>query len=237
MKIDVPPGHDTDINRLRQEYAGRKTRKKLAGLYSPFYKPYLYFSQQKTRVLLHALQQNGVESLEEKAVLEIGCGSGGVLQEYNALGVKPGDLYGIDLLFDRLQECHTRLPSAGISNADGQDLPFADDSFDLVLQYTAFSSILDAEIKRRMAAEMLRVLKQAGTIIWYDFWWNPTNAQTKGIRPVEIKELFPGCRTDFQKTTLAPPIARRVVPASWGLALFLEALGLFNTHYLVIIQK
>jgi hypothetical protein len=30
---------------------------------------------------------------------------------------------------------------------------------------------------------------------------------------------------------------RRLVPLSWGLALFLESLKIFNTHYLAAIEK
>jgi hypothetical protein len=41
----------------------------------------------------------------------------------------------------------------------------------------------------------------------------------------------------YQRITLAPPIARRLAPLSWGLCLFLESLELFNTHYLVAISK
>lgn len=225
-----------DIQRLRDEYAKRKVNH-LTEKYSLFYPGYLYSTQQLQRLIINVLGKITHNCFTDKRILEIGCGSGGVLQEYSSLGVRPVDLFGIDLLFDRLQECHARLPSAGISNADGQDLPFSTDAFDVVLQYTAFSSILDAQIKRRIAGEMLRVLKQDGFIVWYDFWWNPTNAQTKGIRPAEIKELFPGCRIDLHKTTLAPPVARRVVPVSWGLAMLLESLGILNSHYLVIIRK
>ena len=73
--------------------------------------------------------------------------------------------------------------------------------------------------------------------MWYDFWLNPTNPQTKGIRPAEIRQLFPGCRCSFQRITLAPPLARRIIPLSWGLGLLLEGLKLFNSHYLAAIQK
>ena len=42
-----------------------------------------------------------------------------------------------------------------------------------------------------MAEEMVRVLRKPdGLIVWYDFWLNPTNKQTRGIRPTEIKKLF-----------------------------------------------
>ena len=88
-----------------------------------------------------------------------------------------------------------------------------------------------------MAAEMLRVLKPGGAILWYDFWWNPTNPQTVGLKPKEIKALFSNCEYAFQKITLAPPLARRIVPISWQLAVLLESLKLFNSHYLVLIKK
>jgi len=143
----------------------------------------------------------------------------------------------VDLLFNRLPEANHKLPLAGLSCADGQHLPFPAASFDFVLQYTAFSSVLDPAIKNQMATEMLRVLKPQGIIIWYDFWLNPGNPQTRGIRPAEIRQLFPGCTYYFHKITLAPPLARRVVPVSWGFATFLESLKFLNSHYLTIITK
>jgi hypothetical protein len=97
---------------------------------------------------------------------------------------------------------------------------------------------------------------QDGKKLSCDFRLDPTNPQTRGIsyfstshfntsyfstsyfsiRPAEIKRLFPGCSFEFHKITLAPPLARRIVPLSWGLALFLEGLKIFNTHYLVAIR-
>jgi SAM-dependent methyltransferase len=143
----------------------------------------------------------------------------------------------IDLLHDRLHNAHQQLPGSKFTNADGQSLPFSANEFDLLLQFTAFSSILDPRIKRNMADEMLRVLKPDGAILWYDFWWNPTNPHTAGIKPKEIKAFFPGCNITLRKITLAPPIARRVVPLSWPLALVLESLKIFNSHYLAVIKK
>jgi hypothetical protein len=88
-----------------------------------------------------------------------------------------------------------------------------------------------------MAEEILRVLQPQGVLLWYDFWLNPTNPQTKGIPPKEIAALFPQCVLEFHKITLAPPLARRVVPFSWPLAMMLESTKFFNSHYLVFIQK
>jgi len=104
------------------------------------------------------------------------------------------------------------------------------------MQFTAFSSILDDTVKANLAMEKLRVLKPGGMILSYDFWLNPTNPQTRGIRPAEIKQLFSNCYYEFHKITLAPPIARRVVLLSWILAYGLEWLTIFNSHYLVAIR-
>lgn len=227
----------TDLDRLRDEYADRKIRLAGKDIYSLFSPPYLFAIQQRQRDLVKALKQLGSHSLQGKRILEVGCGGGGVLFEYLTLGVDPKDLFGIDLLQDRLIQAHHKLPLSGISCADGQYLPFPDQSFDLVLQYTAFSSVLDDSVKQQMAADMVRVLRNGGAIIWYDFWLNPTNPQTRGIRLGEIKKLFQGYRVISQKITLAPPIARRVVPVSWQLGLFLEQLKLFNTHNLAIIHR
>jgi len=65
---------------------------------------------------------------------------------------------------------------------------------------------------------------------------NPTNRQTRGIRLAEVFRLFPNRKIVYNKITLAPPVARRIIPVSWGLGLMLESVKVLNTHYLAIIQ-
>jgi len=225
-----------DLARLRDEYEDRKHRLAESDIYSLFNRANLFIVQGRQREVLTVLKKNGITDLSNLRILEMGCGGGDVLTEYLGFGAPPENLYGVDLLFDRLQHAHHILPSSGFANADGQSLPYPSKTFDLVLQYTAISSILDPEIRRKICADMLRVVRPGGMILSYDFWLNPTNPQTRGIRPAEIKRLFPNCRYEFHKITLAPPIARRVVPVSWMLALFLESLKIFNSHYLVAIR-
>ena len=224
-----------DIARLRNEYEDRKHRFAESDVYSLFNRANLFIVQQRQREVLTALKKNGFTDLSNLLILEMGCGGGGVLTEHLGFGASPENLCGVDLLFNRLLHAHHILPSSGFANADGQALPFPARTFDLVLQFTAISSILDPELRRNICADMLRVLKPGGMIIFYDFWLNLTNPQTRGIRPLEIRGLFHDCDFEFQKITLAPPIVRRLVSISWGLALFLEGLRIFNTHYLVMI--
>jgi ubiquinone/menaquinone biosynthesis C-methylase UbiE len=226
----------SDVARLRVEYAGRARRSELADRYSLFNPAQLFAIQQRQRAILRCFRRNGLYPLDERRILELGCGSGGVLLEALTFGAAPRNLFGVDLLLDRLQMAGSRLSDLSLTCADGQSLPYASNRFDLTMQLTVFSSVLDDEVRRNLAREMLRVTRPGGMILWYDFWLNPTNPQTRGIRQAEIKRLFPGCGFEFHKITLAPPIARRLVPVSWGLALFLETLKVFNSHYLVTIM-
>lgn len=233
-----------DVLRLREEYAERARHMDMADRYMLFNQPHLFMFQQRQRAILSTLKKNKFTDLSNKLILEMGCGGGGVLTEYLGFGALPEKMYGVDLLFDRLHHAHHILSGSGFANADGQALPFPAQTFDLVLQSTAISSILDEELRTTICADMLRVLrrpdpvsgKPGGMILSYDFWLNPTNPQTRGVTPPEIKQLFPKCSYQFQRITLAPPITRKLAPISWGLCLLLENLKIFNTHYLVAIR-
>jgi ubiquinone/menaquinone biosynthesis C-methylase UbiE len=225
-----------DLDRLRHEYEDRKRRFADKDVYSRFNLANLFTLQQRERSILSALEEHGLTNVSALSILEMGCGAGGVLTEFLNLGASPRQLYGMDLLSDRLVHAHEKLPTSHFVSANGGCIPFPMQTFDLVMQFTALSSILDTDLHRQISKEMLRVLKPNGLLLWYDFWLNPTNPQTRGIRPTEIRELFPNCAYEFHRITLAPPIARRLVPISWPLALFLEGLKLLNTHYLVAIR-
>jgi ubiquinone/menaquinone biosynthesis C-methylase UbiE len=226
-----------DQDRLRAEYTDRERRLAGSDIYSVFNPANLFIIQQRQRNVLRLIRQKGFFPLKGKAILEVGCGNGGILQEYLIFGAVPDFLCGCELLPNRARQARKCLPhQVLLSCADGQFLPYPNRQFSLILQYTVFSSILDDEVKATLAREMLRVIQPGGMILWYDFWLNPTNPQTRGIRPAEIRQLFPNCSYEMHKITLAPPLARRIVPLSWGLALLLESMKIFNTHYLAAIR-
>lgn len=209
-----------------------------AGLdvHSLTYPGQLFIIQQRQRALIRLLRRTGFAQLAEQRILEVGCGAGGVLREWLWLGARPARLHGVELLDWRLREARAATPHLPLLNADAQHLPYADNSFDIVAQFTVFSSILADEVRRQVAAEMRRVLRPSGLIIWYDFWLNPRNRQTRGLRPHEVRQLFPDCRCDFQRITLAPPITRRLAPHSWLGCYLLEQARIFNTHFLAAIR-
>ncbi len=228
--------HNDDLERLRTEYARRQ--QDLAGRerYSLLQPGQLFMLQQRQHLQLEVLNQAGWLSLANKRILEVGCGAGGVLRELLWLGATPELLHGAELLEWRLAEAKAATPHLPLALADGQHLPYADASFDLVAQYTVFSSILDAQVRQTIAAEMRRVVRPNGLLLWYDFWTNPLNPQTRGVRKAEIRALFPACQFHFKRLTLASPLVRRLAPHSWLACHLLESLRLFNTHYLVAIR-
>ncbi len=196
----------------------------------------LFMHQQRKRAILSLLAREGFFPLDGKRILEVGCGSGRVLREFLSLGASHTSLAGVELQNWRLLDARTFTPQLPLINADGSRLPFEDASFDLVLQFTVFSSILDDDTRRRAAAEMLRVLRPDGLALWYDFRFNPINPNTRGISPAEIRGLFPNCRYTFQRLTLAPPLARLIAPYSPVTCDLLERLRILNSHYLAAIR-
>lgn len=225
-----------DLDRLRAEYLCREQRFARQDTYTLFNPANLFIVQQRQRAVLALLRRESFYPLVRHRILEVGCGAGNVLRELLSFGAAPQYLYGVDLLDWRVAEAKALSPHLPLACADGQNLPYSDDWFDLVLQYTVFTSILDDSVKRNIAQEMLRVLKPNGPILWYDYWLNPTNPHAKGIRPPEIRALFPGSRFAFHRVTLAPPITRWLAPSSWLACYVLERLRIFNTHYLVAIR-
>ncbi|HUS15691.1 MAG TPA: class I SAM-dependent methyltransferase [Chloroflexia bacterium] len=231
----MSPG-DRDDMRLRTEYAARERRLAHSDLYSLFNPGNLYLVQGRQRAVLQLLRREGCSTLSEKRLLEVGCGAGMVLLEFLSYGATPGRLHGVDLLDWRLADGRVRLAGVPLMQADGRSLPYEDAAFDVVMQFTMFSSILDGAVRQAAAHEMRRVLRPNGLILWYDYWLNPTNRQTRGIRPAEVRRLFPDCRTTFQRVTLAPPLARRLARRAWLLCSVLESLRVLNTHYLVAVR-
>lgn len=232
-----------EITRIRQEYQ-RRERCIPADFYSVSRPANLFAEQQLHRWLLRVLAREGLLPLAGKRILDVGCGEGQRLVDLVHWGAAPSDLAGIDLLEQRVARATRRFHGGGgpdspdLRVGDAAHLPWADATFDVIIQTTVFTSIVDAGLKAAAAAEILRVLKPGGVVIWYDFLFNnPRNPHVRGIGAREIRALFAGCRVWLTRITLAPPLARRLVPLSWIGALVLERLSILNTHYLGAIRK
>jgi len=56
-------------------------------------------------------------------------------------------------------------PNINFRYGEASCIPFEEESFDIVMQFTVFTSILDEYMKKSIAREMLRVLKPDGIIL------------------------------------------------------------------------
>jgi ubiquinone/menaquinone biosynthesis C-methylase UbiE len=222
------------IERVYQERA----RTVPPGWYTHFNRGNLFIIQQRERLLLCLLEKYGMNPLSDKRILDVGCGTGGELRNFVRYGAMPELLTGIDLLEGRIAQARKISPNIEFVTGSAADLPFRDGRFDIITQFTVFTSVLDRAIKERIAQEMLRVLSPRGIIVWYDFYRsNPRNQDVHGVGKSEVRELFAGCDFDIRKTTLAPPISRRLAPFSWLLCYVLEFAPFLRTHYLAVIKK
>ena len=227
----------TEITRIRSEYL-RRAREIPRDFYAWNHPVNQFFHCQTYRASIAALVRTNLFPLDGRTVADIGCGSGTWLLEFAQWGADAQDLAGVDLDENRIAKARRKLTAADLYEGDAQDLPWSAASFDLVTQFTLFTSVLEPAVKRQIATEMIRVLKPDGVILWYDFRFsNPENPNVRGIEADEIRSLFPECSVQLKKVTLAPPIARRIVPVSWTLALLLEKFQFLCTHYLAIINK
>ena len=221
--------------RIRHVYAHRPASDR----YSWFNTAHLFMMQDRERAVLRILRRHGVMDLASQRILEIGCGHGQWLGDFLKWGASADRLMGVDLIAERIAAARERLPAPvrlEVGSATSLEVP--DESCDIVVQSTVLSSVLDGRLRREIASELVRVLRRGGLILWYDFFVdNPRNPDVRGLKLAEIRSLFPDCQVDLTRVTLAPPLARAVVPRSRLVGELLLALPWLRTHFCGVIRK
>src|SRR5262245_426983 len=202
-----PESAEVEEARIRTAYAKRQGNDARYSWFSP---GHLFMMQEREQWLLTLLRRHGFASLATSKILEIGCGTGYWLREFIKWGARPENIAGVDLLSNRVTEAKKLCPEAvQVQCGSAAALAFPSATFDLVLQATVFTSGLESSMKQQMAAEMLRVVKSDGLVLWYDYRVNnPWNSDVRGVKRQEISQFFPGCRIKLQRITLAPPLVR-----------------------------
>ena len=89
-------------------------------------------------------------------VLEIGCGTGTLLQRLHARGL---DIVGVETSAARIEESRRTYDALPIHQISGAALPFPSEHFDIVLSFDVFEHIPDSDAH---LTEVSRVLKPGG---------------------------------------------------------------------------
>lgn len=232
-----PSQRDAALDAIRQEYESRTTR---------------WNSRDAARSELDArllertmasygqmLARNGLRPLGERSVLDVGSGRNEFLAACRERwGHTSSMLCGIELMHDRVERGRAEYPYLTLQCGSADRIEFADASFDLVHQGMLLTSILDEALRRSIVAEMVRVLKPNGHVLWYDFVWNPTNRHARGIGFRELQSYFLGWTVvDRRRITVVPPLARLVSRVWDPLVGVLERGRLLNLWELVLLRK
>lgn len=228
---------EKELKQIQERYA--KRNQFVSDRYSML-NPSVYMGQQeKERKLIQWIKWTHLEPVETKKVLEIGCGAGSNLLKLIQLGFKPENLFGNELLEERVNLAQKLLPpGVTIISGDASVLDLDDESFDVVFQSTVFTSILDIDFQKKLANRMWRLVKPGGGILWYDFIYdNPSNVDVKGVSLKQIRNLFPEGALKVWKLTLAPPISRLVTKIHPQLYNIFNFFPFLRTHVLCWIKK
>ena len=104
--------------------------------------------------------------LSGKRVLEVSCGHGGGAS-YLVRTCHPASYTGVDLNSNGIEFCRRRhqLPGLDFVQANAENLPFADDAFDVVINVEAAHLYFRFP---RFLAEVARVLRQGGHFLYTD---------------------------------------------------------------------
>lgn len=229
-----------EIKRIRQVYSGYDNSSEYSKLYSPFGK-YSYHSESLLKELYHLFIKYNFLTLKNKKILEIGCGTGNNFTNYLKFGVQDKDIYGLDLIIERLLTPKKIYKNVKLINNDSQFIPFKSKSFDIIFQFVVFSSILDDNVCKNIASEMLRVLKDDGMIIWYDAHGGKMMSEhTRSFSENQIKKYFPNCKYEFKRIIPKTQLSLRLSKYSWGwliLDIISYLLPWFNCMQLCVIKR
>jgi ubiquinone/menaquinone biosynthesis C-methylase UbiE len=231
----------SELNDFTEETSKIKARYKSIdanGCYStvwaPFHELEAAYRSQQLLAFSGFMREAGIHTLAGRRILDVGCGQGRILRSFVDMGAEPGNLYGVDLSEQYLDNAHRLSPGARVTLTNGQHLDFGEATFDLVTQYVVFSSISLPGLRNAMAMEMLRVLKPGGYIFWWDLLRTVEEAGRQVLNPETLFSTLPfRCRQVAWLPRPVDCVAKR--RWKWTVGWFVNLFAARPTHLAALI--
>lgn len=228
---------ELENERIRRVYAQRDQQK--AGLYAYHRADLRLQIAQRDWELSAFLYRAFGADLGSRRFLDVGCGKGTLLRTLIEWGADPAHCVGTELLADRIAFARKVSPAAITWHlGDLRDLTVTK-PFDLVSAFIVFSSILDQKRRAELASEMWERVVPGGWLLLFDIALNnPSNPDVRKVTRSELAQWWPATNTKYIPLLLAPPLARRIAPRSFFLAMLTELLLPFaRSHFCYVAQK
>jgi SAM-dependent methyltransferase len=216
---DESPAWDrsAELDRIRATYAGYDAVGR-GRLWDRSNRGYARLSRDLADHVVTALRRS-LPSESGGSVLDLGCGAGQLLDHVRASGLRPS-WTGVDLRPEAVEAAREAHPEAAFLVASADHVPVPDATVDVVVAELLFSSLPSAALERAVVAEIRRVLRPRGWLVWSDLRYdNPSNPAVHGIDTRRLADLFPGWAIEVETVGLLPPLARRlgrVTPAAYA---------------------
>jgi SAM-dependent methyltransferase len=220
-----------EIDRIQSRYSERDGSDQYAALWSLLNPSSLHIHQERERKVLYFLKREK-SNLSNLRVLDLGCGAGRELLNSVRWGCDIENVVGVEITPHRAAIAFRNLGGRAIIG-NAAKLPFANGSFDLVLQYVVFSSVIDADMRKHIADEVLRVLSPNGLFVWYDINIKVDDPHLCSFSRRDVEDLFP--RFVFEWETLSTRIGLLKYIYLYGgewLANLVDKIGMFRTNLL-----
>lgn len=165
--------------------------------------------------IISALRNASNLDRKHSRILDVGCGSGTGLGGLIRIGFLPDNMFGIDIIEQRIIEARKSYPNVNFVSDNAENMPYKTGMFDMVMESTMFVQLTDERLSQIISQEMLRVTRPGGYLLLIDWrYGKPGNKNYSAVSNKRIKKLFAvGSQSDIisQKNgALIPPVGRMV---------------------------
>ena len=116
----------TEVQRISEVYRTYQESEKVQASWSKETLGNRFLLRERENKLICMLRKYGYYPFGKLKILEVGCGIGENLRKLCDWGADPNNLFGVDLLQDRVKQAKKNLPAINFLNMNADGLTFED---------------------------------------------------------------------------------------------------------------